>query len=90
MYTQIMYKDAKILELTKIIDEKDKQIMDCQEAVRERDEVNKAKAKAIQVCMFEIILQLCLLLSRVLYFFCKRHRFIFLPDTARSTWPFYQ
>lgn len=49
MYAQLVYKDSKIVELSRQIDEQDQKIMEWQEACSERDEVNKAKTKAIQV-----------------------------------------
>lgn len=49
MYAQLVYKDSRIVELSRFIDEKDRKIMDLQETCREQSEVNKAKTKAIQV-----------------------------------------
>lgn len=49
MYAQLVYKDSKIVDLSRHIDEQEQKIMDWQEACKDRDEVNKAKTKAIQV-----------------------------------------
>lgn len=48
-YAQVVYKDAKIVELTKEIDEKDAQILELQETLREKDQILSTKARAVQV-----------------------------------------
>uniref|UniRef100_A0AC34QF35 Uncharacterized protein n=1 Tax=Panagrolaimus sp. JU765 TaxID=591449 RepID=A0AC34QF35_9BILA len=49
VYDQLLYKDGRIVELNNQILEKERQILDLQEAVREQGEVASAKSKAVQI-----------------------------------------
>jgi len=49
MYAQMVYKDSRILELNRVIDEKDNVIMDLQESLNEKNEVIRSKLRAVQI-----------------------------------------
>uniref|UniRef100_A0A914C6M9 A-kinase anchor protein 9 n=1 Tax=Acrobeloides nanus TaxID=290746 RepID=A0A914C6M9_9BILA len=49
IYNQVLYKDARIVELNNIIMEKERQIMDLQEMCREQSQVAQSKNMALQI-----------------------------------------
>jgi len=52
MHASMVYKDAKIMELSEALEEKDTAIIDLQERVREKDEVIHSKLRAVKVCTY--------------------------------------
>ncbi|KAI1713113.1 hypothetical protein DdX_09185 [Ditylenchus destructor] len=49
MYEQLKYKDNRIIDLNNVIMEKERRIIDLQEACREQGQVAKAKQQAVQI-----------------------------------------
>ena len=49
MYDQLKYKDSRIIDLNQVIMEKERKIMDLQEACREQGQVAQSKQQAVQI-----------------------------------------